>query len=79
MMHMNISINKYLVLIWFAYLSTDNNFHANGAINNNEYCSITKKHTMCTPEVRMKCDYDIQYSIASKHPDYIALKIHIPI
>ena len=46
--------------MWFAYLSTDNNFHANGAINNNEYCSITKKHTMCTPEVRIKSDYDNQ-------------------
>jgi len=50
MINKNISISKYFVLIWFAYLSTDNNFHANGAINNNEYCSITKKHTMCTPE-----------------------------
>ena len=49
----NISIKNYLVLIWFAYLSSDNNFRANGAINNNEYCSITKQHTMCTPEVRI--------------------------
>ena len=41
----------YLVFLLFSYISSGNHFHASGAINNNEYCSITKQHTMCSPEV----------------------------
>ena len=43
--------NIYLVFLLFSYISSGNHFHASGAINNNEYCSITKQHTMCSPEV----------------------------
>ena len=43
--------NIYLVFLLFSYISSGNHFHARGAINNNEYCSITKQHTMCSPEV----------------------------
>ena len=49
----NTSIFKYLLALWFCYVSSGNNFSARGAINNNEYCSITNKHTMCSPEVRV--------------------------
>ena len=44
-------LNIYLLFLLFSYISSGNHFHANGAINNNEYCSITKQHTMCSPEV----------------------------
>ena len=44
-------LNIYLVFLLFSYISSGNHFHASGAINNNEYCSITKQHTMCSPEV----------------------------
>lgn len=46
----NCPIYRHLVVIWLSYISSGNHFYADGAINNNEYCSITKQHTMCSPE-----------------------------
>ena len=71
----NSSIYKYLIVIWFSYVSSGNNFDVNAAINNDQYCSITKKHTMCSPEVRVIYIYIIYYIYNMFMFEYIFLQI----